>query len=200
MIAAEDFKRTLAHLAGAVTIITTCDATGRPYGFTATSCCSLSLEPPLVLFCLGRSAECYRIFAGMEPIREPAAAGSPPRGQRFAVNLLAAQQQALAQLFATKGPAKYRQTRFLAGRTGMPLLPDALATLEGQIRNVYPGGDHSIFVGLVEHASLNLAASTGTESASAEPLLYYLHRYGTFSALTLQDQEQYFREGSVNNG
>ncbi len=162
MIASQDFKRTLAQLAGAVTVITTCDTQGQPWGFTATAFCSLSLNPPLVLCCLSCAADCYQAF---------------PDRQAFAVNILSEQQCSLAQRFATKGMAKYHQTQFTTGQLGLPLLPGALVTLECSLHNVYPGGDHSILIGLVEHGEL------ADEAATARPLLYYAQMYGSFTGL-----------------
>lgn len=161
MIASQDFKRTLAQLAGAVTVITTSDAQEQPWGFTATAFCSLSLNPPLVLCCLSHDADCYQAFLSR---------------RAFAVNILSEQQCALAQRFATKGRAKYQQTQFANGQLGLPLLPGALVTLECSLRDAYPGGDHSILVGLVEHGELG-------NISTARPLLYYAQTYGSFTAL-----------------
>src|SRR5947209_8335997 len=113
-----DFRLVQARLAGAVTIITTSDAEGQPRGFTATSFCSLSLDPPLVLFCLDTSADSYNAFVN---------------GRDFAVNFLSAQQRDLSQLFATKGDVKYQHAEFTQGLTGVPLIPDCLAHLECSI-------------------------------------------------------------------
>src|SRR5947209_15152242 len=129
MISTHDFKRAMAHLAGAVTVITTSDEHGQAWGFTATAFCSLSLEPPLVLCCLDQAADCYQAFI---------------QGRAFAVNMLSEQQRHLAQRFATKGMEKYRATTFANGKMGLPLLPDALVTLECSITHIHPGGDHSI--------------------------------------------------------
>jgi len=157
---ATDFKLVQSHLAGAVTIITTRDAEGLPRGFTATSFCSLSLNPPLVLFCLDTSADCYSAFVG---------------GDIFAVNILSIQQRDLAKLFATKGDAKYQNIDFLQGQTGAPLLPNCLAYLEGSVNTLYPGGDHCIIVGLVKNGQL------GQCEEDLSPLLYYTRTYGTFT-------------------
>ena len=162
MIAPQDFKRALAQLAGAVTVITTRDAQGQPWGFTATAFCSLSLNPPLVLCCLSRDADCYQAFVA---------------GQVFAVNILSEQQRPLAQRFATKGRDKYHQAQFNIGQLGLPLLPGVLVTLECSLQNVYPGGDHSILVGLVEHGD------QADEGSASRPLLYYTQAYGSFAAL-----------------
>jgi flavin reductase ActVB len=158
---AHDFKLVQAHLAGAVTIITTCDTEGQPKGFTATSFCSLSLEPPLVLFCLNTAADSYHAFAN---------------GNSFAVNILSVQQRDLSQRFATKGDAKYQDILFEQGQTGTPLLSHCLAYLECSIHAIYPGGDHHIIVGLVRHAHL------GVERHVTQPLLYYTRTYGTFTS------------------
>ena len=115
MIVPEDFKRALARLAGTVTVITTRDEAGQPWGFTATAFCSLSLNPPLVLFCLSKDADCYQAFT---------------RGRAFAVHMLTEQQRDLAQRFATKGRGKYRGIAFSGGRLGPPLLDGALVTLD----------------------------------------------------------------------
>ena len=167
MISTQDFKQAMARLAGAVSIITTCDEQGQPWGFTASAFCSLSLEPPLVLFCLSEDADCYQAFV---------------RARFFAINLLSEQQRDLAQLFAHKGQAKYHETTFAQGKLNLPLLPGTLVALECSRLNAYSGGDHSIFTGLVEYGELtevNLAAC---------PLLYYSHTYGSFTALASRDQ------------
>lgn len=160
MIVSQDFKRAMARLAGAVTVITTRDEQGQAWGFTATTFCSLSLEPPLVLFCLSQDADCYQAFT---------------HGRVFAVHMLAEEQRDLARRFATKGRTKYQGIVFGEGNLGLPLLPGSLVTLECSVQNVYPGGDHSILVGLVEYEEHLAAGST------ARPLLYYMQNYGTFT-------------------
>jgi flavin reductase ActVB len=168
MIASQDFKRAMAQLTGAVTVITTCDEQGQPWGFTATAFSSLSLDPPLVLCCLSRDADCSQVFLA---------------GHTFAVNILTEQQRYLAQRFATKGRAKYHETPFTSGKLGLPLLPAALVTLECSIQNIYPGGDHSILVGLVEHGEAS-SAPVG------QPLLYYAQMYGSFAKLATTTPEK----------
>jgi flavin reductase (DIM6/NTAB) family NADH-FMN oxidoreductase RutF len=161
-ITPENFKMFMAQLAGAVTIITTRDAHRQVWGFTASSVCSVSLEPPLVLFCLEQSADCYPAFL---------------ESKSFAINFLSAEQSALSALFAMKGSAKYRETPFVEGAFDLPLLPGALVHLECSVFARYPGGDHIIFVGQVEGGVQ--AAAEGTP----QPLLYYARSYGTFARL-----------------
>ena len=159
-IEVQHFKRLMAQLTGAVTVITTCDKEGHPWGFTATSFCSLSLNPPLVLCCLNQDAECYEAFV---------------KGHGFAINLLSAQQRHLSDRFATKGRMKYQMTHFTQGQTGLPLLPGALVTMECKLQQIYSGGDHSILIGLVQHGVLT------EESPALRPLLHYARTYGTFA-------------------
>jgi flavin reductase ActVB len=161
-ISADTFKDVQSYLAGAVTIVTTRDEEGKPWGFTATSFCSLSLDPPLVLVCLAQSADCYPAFLNCS---------------LFAVNMLSKRQQDLSQRFASKGDAKYQDMRFQDGQMGMPLLPDSLAFLECRVQAVYPGGDHIILVGLVEHGEHVVSSHV------MQPLLYYTRTYGTFTPL-----------------
>jgi len=161
-ITTETFKALLAQLAGAVTIITTRDADGQVWGFTASSVCSVSLEPPLALFCLEHTADCYLAFQ---------------ERNLFAINMLSSEQSELSALFAQKGSAKYRETPFTEGPFGLPLLPSALVHLECSVFARYPGGDHIIIVGQVE---------TGAQPASdaaLQPLIYYARSYGTFARL-----------------
>jgi flavin reductase ActVB len=158
----ETFKALLAQLAGPVTIITTRDVNSHVWGFTASSVCSVSLEPPLVLFCLEHSADCYPAFL---------------ESSAFAINMLASEQSDLSALFAMKGSDKYRETPFIEGTFDVPLLPGALAHLECSVYAKYPGGDHTIFVGQVED---------GTQAAAkpaSPPLLYHARSYGTFARL-----------------
>lgn len=159
-VSAHTFKGIQSLLAGAVTIVTTRDEAGLPWGFTATSFCSLSLDPPLILICLAHSADSYTAFLN-----------SP----FFAVNILSHQQRHLSQRFATKGNEKYRDTQFIEGQSGMPLLPDCLACLECRVQAIYPGGDHCILVGLVEYGEHVLSKHV------RQPLLYYNRTYGTFT-------------------
>ncbi|HEY7350947.1 MAG TPA: flavin reductase family protein [Ktedonobacterales bacterium] len=162
-ITPETFKALLAHLAGAVTIITTRGADGQIWGFTASSVCSVSLEPPLVLFCLEHTADCHPAFL---------------ESSVFAINFLSSEQSGLSALFAMKGAVKYRETPFTEGAFHLPLLPGALVHLECSVYARYPGGDHTIIVGQVE------GGSQTTAQDSLQPLLYYARSYGTFAGLS----------------
>jgi flavin reductase ActVB len=157
------YKDLLAHLAGAVAVGTTRDAAGQVWGFTASSFCSLSLDPPLVLFCLAHSADCHAAFTAADS---------------FAISILTAQQAEVSQRFAVKGNAKYTGVRFVEGELDMPLIPGALAWLECRAYATYPGGDHTIVVGQVAHGGMG---EKGASNDGARPLLYYDRTYGTFT-------------------
>lgn len=154
----EDFKAGLSRFCTGVTILTTSDGDGAPHGFTATSFSSLSLEPPLVLFSLGRDAS---VFAAFEHC------------PRFAVNILSREQSELSALFARTGVDRFTGTETRAGEGGVPLLAGCLANLECRTRENLPGGDHRIIVGEVERVHLG----------RGEPLLYYRGHYGGLADL-----------------
>lgn len=128
-------RRALGAFATGVTIVTARDAaTGEPAGFTANSFTSVSLDPPLLLVCLAHSARSYRVF------RE--AAG-------FAVNVLSAEQEETARLFATRGADKFGATRWHPGILGAPLIEGCLARFDCAMHERLTAGDHDILMGRV---------------------------------------------------
>ena len=150
----ETFKQALSHLSAGVSVITTRTPEGRLVGFTATSFTSLSLSPPLVLFCLGEDATALPAFEAAEG---------------FAVNLLTRDQQAISDAFAARAQQTFPEVNHAPGRRGVPLLTGSLAILECRTTQRYPGGDHRIFIGEVEEAHVG----------SGAPLLYYRRAYHT---------------------
>jgi len=174
-VSAERYKELLSHVAGGVAVITTGDLSGvdgRAWAFTAISYCGVSLDPPLVLFCLERSADCHEAFLAAD---------------RFAINILAADQQAVSERFAMKGDAKYEGFRFEAGESGLPLVPGALAAIECRVQSITPGGDHSIFIGLVEAGRVAAAAA---DDEASDPLVYYSRAYGAFAPLPVRMRDE----------
>lgn len=139
------FRAAMARFASGVVIATTLDANGRPWGFTASAFCSVSLEPPLVLVCLGRSAECHAAFA---------AAG------RLAISILAPGQDAVARRFATRGADKFAGDDMLLLEDGLAAVRHAAAILSCRLRDCLPGGDHSILLCAVEEVTLGGDAGT----------------------------------------
>lgn len=149
-----EFRNTVGCFATGITVITTLDEGGGPVGFTANSFTSLSLEPPLVLFCLDRKVASFEAFAPERP---------------FAVNILSSDQTDVSQRFATSGPEKWEGVAFECWETGSPILPHCLANLECTIESIHEGGDHVIVIGRV----VSIRRSDGPAGA----LLYYKGRY-----------------------
>jgi len=119
-----------------VTIVAALDEDGSPFGLTVNSFTSLSLEPPLVLVCIGRSSTWHdRLVAG----------------RNFAVNILAAGQDEVAARFAVEpSEGRFEGVSWTPGSSGAPVLPDAAATIECVVHQVLEGGDHTILIGRVE--------------------------------------------------
>ena len=136
-------------MAAGVAVITTLDAEGRPCGVTANSFSSVSLDPPLVLWSLSRLAGSMPAFS---------------TGSHYAINILAADQKALAERFATRREDRWAEVEFTEGISGAPLLTGTVAVFECFNRSRYEEGDHVIFVGEVEHCS---------RRAGASPLLFH---------------------------
>ena len=119
------YRTVLGHFATGVTIITAM-SDGQPIGVSANSFTSVSLDPPLVLFCASKESTTW-------PKIE--AAG------KFTVNILNEHQEDVCRVFATKGADRFN---------GSPILHDALAYIDCTIKDQYEGGDHLIVVGLVQ--------------------------------------------------
>ena len=131
----------MSQFATGITVLT---AGGRHgHGMTANAFTSVSVDPPLALCCVARSA---RLHTAVLDTRS------------FGVSMLAADQRELARYFADKkrpdGPAQFDSVDWVAGpNTGVPLLAGSLAWLECELDQVYDGGDHSIFLGRVLSSS-----------------------------------------------
>ena len=144
-----EFRASLGMFATGVTIVTARTATGELVGLTANSFNSVSLEPPLVLWSLARAAGSMAAFSN---------------GLHYAINVLAADQQALAEQFAARGTDRWAGVPFTNGVSGAPLLAGVAATFECFNRSQYAEGDHVIFVGEVERCA---------HRADASPLLFH---------------------------
>ena len=146
------FRALLRHQASTVTVVT---APGTPpAGFTATSFTSVSLEPPLVSFCLGRTSSSWPTVA---------------RADHVAVHLLSQRQQGLARRFATSGVDRFAApTVWQVGPHGVPVLDGTLAWLVCRIVDRVAAGDHAVVL-----AEPLLAQYANAES----PLLYHQGRY-----------------------
>jgi flavin reductase (DIM6/NTAB) family NADH-FMN oxidoreductase RutF len=152
---AADFRAALGMFATGVTIITAQEPDGRRVGVTANSFNSVSLSPPLVLWSLARQASTMPIFG---------------RGSHYVINILAADQRAVAEQFASRRADRFDGIAFREGRAGAPVLEGAVAVFECFNRSRYEEGDHVIFVGEVEHCE---------RQPGALPLIFHGGRYFT---------------------
>jgi flavin reductase (DIM6/NTAB) family NADH-FMN oxidoreductase RutF len=160
-IDARALRNALGHYATGVAVITTRTPQGANTGVTVNSFTSVSLAPPLVLFCLANRAN---VLAAFE------------QAGHFAINVLARGQQGLSNRFARPSSNNWDDVAHRAGEHGCAMLEGALASFECVRRAAYPGGDHLILVGEV----LRFEAAP-----IAEPLVFYQGSYGTFA----RDQE-----------
>lgn len=141
-----------------VTAVCTTDAGGRPIGITVNSFSSVSLDPPLVLFCITRDADT------LPPLQDT---------RRFTVNILSAAQQELSSRLAKKGgPEKMAGVATHTAVTGAPIIEGTLGWLDCQVYAFYDGGDHLIVVG-------QIVAAQATEPQP--PLLYFQSAYRTLA-------------------
>jgi flavin reductase (DIM6/NTAB) family NADH-FMN oxidoreductase RutF len=143
------FREVMGHFTTGVTVVTARDEKGSPVGLTVSALTSVSLQPTLLLICVHRDAESHDQII---------------QGGVFAVNILADQQGPLAMDFAQL-PLGERFQDLEVGEAplGSPLLPETLAWLECEVREVWPAGDHSVILGEV----------TACEAHPGEPLLFY---------------------------
>jgi len=150
----------MGRLAGGVTVVTALDGDGSPRGFTATAVCSVSLDPPLVLVCVAREA------------RTPAAIRD---AGRYALNFLHSGDASSSDRFAASGGSKFDGVEWAAAPGGAPLLSGVLAWVECEVEFDVEAGDHTIFVGRVTAAEI--------EMANESPLVHFGGRYHTVEAL-----------------
>lgn len=133
---AREFRNVLGAFVTGVTVVTTRDAQGTPFGLTANSFSSVSLDPPLILWSQSLAAPSYPVFRDAE---------------RFAISILAEHQSDVSQHFARGGADKFSGVETESGHSGLPLISGAAAYLECRRVTSYPGGDHAVFLGEVEH-------------------------------------------------
>ena len=148
------FRKTLGCFASGVTVVTTlAPGIKEPLGVTVSAFSSLSLDPPLVLFCLGNSTSSLEAFKTFG---------------HFAVNILSEHQRDLSIRFASRSEDKWQGVAWSAGHSGVPMLSGCLGNLECSLVNVVDGGDHQIFIGKVEKLK---------HQEGGSPLVYFRGSY-----------------------
>lgn len=129
-----ELRNALGSFATGVTIITTLGKNGQKVGMTANSFNSVSLTPPLILWSIGKSTNCFEDFMAAEA---------------FAVHVLAEDQQDLSNRFATTGIDRFAELECTKGFLGSPILPHYSACFQCKMSHQYEGGDHIIMLGEV---------------------------------------------------
>ena len=142
----------LGRFPSGVTVVTTKAADGSDQGMTVSAFCSLSLEPPLVLICVEKTASAHDALT---------------TAKGFVVNVLAARQEQIARRFAIVNIDRFEGVGFTRSSRGYAMLDDVLAVIECDRFSMHDAGDHTVIIGEVEATR----AETGT------PLLYYRGGY-----------------------
>ena len=150
-------RRALGRFVTGVTVVTTRDAGGAPLGFTANSFASVSLDPPLVLVCVGHEVERFDVYH---------------RCSEFAINVLGDSQRALSSRFATEHPDRFGGVRWRPGAHGAPILAGCIAALECATWRRIEAGDHMILIGRVLRC----------EDSGDRPLVYWRGSYRDLSS------------------
>lgn len=152
---ADEFRAASGQFATGVTIVTARDAQGHLVGLTANSFSSVSLTPPLVLWCLSSRSSALSGFRS---------------ATHYAINVLAADQRPLAERFARKGIDRFEGTLWRPGLTGAPVIDGAVAVFECAHHQLSEAGDHIVLIGHVEHVRRRLGA---------KPLIFHGSRFFT---------------------
>ncbi len=150
------FRQLLGRFATGVSVLTTRAPNGEPIGMTASSVASVSLDPPLVLVAVEKSHDMH------------AALG---QGSHFVLNILSSEQEALSRRFASEERDRFRGVSYHENDRGIALLDGVVAHIECEKQGAVPGGDHTVFFGLV----------VGGDATDRRPLLYYRGGYAGLS-------------------
>lgn len=157
-VSSKSFCDALGRFASGITVVTGLQPDGCAAGVTVSAFSSVSLDPPLILVCLGKSTTCIQAFL---------------EGAHFTVNILSHEQMALSENFARRSKDKFEGVDYQIGENGCPILPGCQAVIECRHQAVYDAGDHVILIGEVERIET---------SPSDEPLLHFrgaYHRLGS---------------------
>lgn len=161
---AAEFRRTLAEFASGVTVVAAVDG-DEPVGFACQSFTSVSLDPPLVLFCVAAESRTWPRIRG---------AG------RFSINVLAEDQHDLCARFGTRFGTRFSGLDWERNRWGTPSLPGVLARLHCDLHAVHETGDHHIVVGSVLDLELR--------ESPAPPMVFFRGRFGLGEDEPVPDQ------------
>lgn len=147
------FKAAMGNYPTGVTVVTAYNSDGNPMGLTVNSFASVSLEPLLILWSIDKRVYSYEEFLKVD---------------KFTVNILAADQGDICNLFASKVEDRFAECEWYKSELHLPVLSNSLATLECKVFNKVEAGDHTIMIGEVLHI----------QNATKEPLLYHRRNIG----------------------
>ncbi|SEG61925.1 NADH-FMN oxidoreductase RutF, flavin reductase (DIM6/NTAB) family [Thermomonospora echinospora] len=150
------FRSVLGRFATGVVAVTAIGPGGRPAGLAANSFTSVSLDPPLVSFCVAHTSTSW------PRLRE---------AERLCVNILSRSQEEVCRRLAAKGGDKFAGLEWTLSPGGGPVLEGALAWIECAVEAEIPAGDHRIVVARVHHLD---------KHHDGDPLLFYRGAYGRF--------------------
>jgi flavin reductase (DIM6/NTAB) family NADH-FMN oxidoreductase RutF len=145
-------KNAFARFSTGITVVSCLDTAGRPLGITVNSFTSVSLEPPLVSWCLDDHSSVAAAFLAAD---------------HYGVSILAADQEELSNRFATPGRHGFGEGEGEAFKTGAPLLPGRIAGFDCRLADRLKVGDHTILIGEIVHF----------DSRDGEPLIYAGRQY-----------------------
>jgi flavin reductase (DIM6/NTAB) family NADH-FMN oxidoreductase RutF len=148
----DTFRAALGRFATGITTVTARDRDGRDHGMTVSAFCSLSLDPPLVLVCIGHEASMHALLM---------------REERLGISVLSAAQEALSRRFADPESDRFDGVGYARGENGAALIDDALVHLECHVDRRHEAGDHTILICEVQRAAIH----------PGRPLLYYRGGY-----------------------
>lgn len=154
-VAARRFRDVLGRFCSGVAVVTSV-SDGEPVGMTCQSFSSVSLDPPLVMFSPARTSRAWPLMQ---------------RAGHFCVNFLAAGQEELSNVMASKGADKFAGVGWSPSKTGSPLLDGVIGYVDCTVHAVHEAGDHYVVIGRVQDMA-------GPEDAG-DPLLYFEGRYRT---------------------
>ena len=150
----KQLRESLGAFATGVTVVTSIAENSEKVGMTVNSFNSVSLEPPLILWSIGRDANCFEAFMA---------------SKSFAVHILNKTQSDISNKFAQTGIDKFEGMNCTNGLNDIPILPDFSVCLQCTTKHLYDGGDHVIIVGEVK----------SIDNRSQEPLIFYKGDYLT---------------------
>ncbi len=148
----KQLRQCLSRFATGVTVVTCSDAAGNPYGITANSFSSVSLEPPLVLWNIAKISNSLQAYLD---------------AKEFAIHVLTADQESIAQHFAQTDHSRFEGIDYSFSDDGVPILPNVLARFDCRTENILEGGDHHIIIGEVVNLTFD----------DSDPLLFYGSEY-----------------------